>query len=761
MKNKKINLIIIFTFIIIFTGDNLVLSHPGCIHRGCMQGGCPPNHGPGDGPDGIPNTCDECPWTDPECINARGTGCDVTYSYVLNGPTDSPIRFIADICSNSVTFDCNDADLNSIFLDSKFGVTIKNCRAIYGLIELTNANANTLLYNLGSIRIVDSDSNLLASNIGAISLISSNTNTITSNSNDVHLFNSNFNVITSNTQTGFGSGLITLRNSYFNTVSSNTLNFIIFFDSSFNILSSNILKGPAGNRFITIFSSNFNTITNNIVENSTLHGIGFRNSHNNTVNNNKACFNARGDFIIVNSSGSGKDNTCDTTDGWNDDGKIGCTFSCPSKPECVDKSGNIIKDLTPISELEVNYTPPVPNMAQQFEAANGKIVDRAHMNQTLNNSVDNFENLILNLPGIQTFQVTSGFRPTAYQAHFYEIKQRNTSLLNADFNNSKCKELKKKVDEEIAKHGIRDGVCKENTSLHEVGKAVDIVICEVINGVTSCINSSNKNKKSISGEDIDTLAEKAGLHRPYGTRDAVHYALIGDEDCKAGTGKGNSPINILFTDPLGRRIGFDPTLNSSVNEIGDSVGYSGPGTEPQEILLGEIISGFYNITGIGIGDGPYNITFQMSSSDGEIIVDEVIASGFASLGQPIDPIRPVNLILQLDRDGDGIRDEFDQCPLEDSSGFDANSNGCKDTIEELINQVKTLNLQQGIESSLDTKLQAAKDALTALNSNQRQDAINKLQSFIKEVDAQRENKIKNEEADLLVSMSNNIIINIS
>ncbi len=110
-----------------------------------------------------------------------------------------------------------------------------------------------------------------------------------------------------------------------------------------------------------------------------------------------------------------------------------------------------------------------------------------------------------------------------------------------------------------------------------------------------------------------------------------------------------------------------------------------------------------------------------------------------------------------DTDGDGVLDIDDLCPLENATGLDANQDGCKDTIESLINKTKELNLKQGISNSLDAKLQNTKDALEAKNAGKRQDAINKLEAFINAVEGQRNKAITNEQADLLIAMKNNIV----
>lgn len=78
-------------------------------------------------------------------------------------------------------------------------------------------------------------------------------------------------------------------------------------------------------------------------------------------------------------------------------------------------------------------------------------------------------------------------------------------------------------------------------------------------------------------------------------------------------------------------------------------------------------------------------------------------------------------------------------------------------IENLIAHVESMNLQQGIDNSLDTKLTSASDALEALNADQRNDAVNKLNAFINEVEAQRGKKLTNEQADLLIAAAQEVI----
>ncbi len=78
-------------------------------------------------------------------------------------------------------------------------------------------------------------------------------------------------------------------------------------------------------------------------------------------------------------------------------------------------------------------------------------------------------------------------------------------------------------------------------------------------------------------------------------------------------------------------------------------------------------------------------------------------------------------------------------------------------VANLIETVSDLNLQHGIENSLDAKLDAVLKALQDLNENNDIAAINALQAFINAVEAQRGNKISDADADILISAAQAII----
>ena len=78
-------------------------------------------------------------------------------------------------------------------------------------------------------------------------------------------------------------------------------------------------------------------------------------------------------------------------------------------------------------------------------------------------------------------------------------------------------------------------------------------------------------------------------------------------------------------------------------------------------------------------------------------------------------------------------------------------------IEELITMVLSLNLQQGIENTLDAKLDAAIQALDDVNQNNDIAAFNMLNVFIQNVEAQRGSHLTNTAADQLVAGAQAII----
>jgi len=79
-------------------------------------------------------------------------------------------------------------------------------------------------------------------------------------------------------------------------------------------------------------------------------------------------------------------------------------------------------------------------------------------------------------------------------------------------------------------------------------------------------------------------------------------------------------------------------------------------------------------------------------------------------------------------------------------------------VANVMDLVASFNLQQGLDNSFDAKLSNLQAALDASNAGQRNNAINMIQAFLNEVDAQRGKKLTNEQADSLVAAANRILM---
>ena len=120
-----------------------------------------------------------------------------------------------------------------------------------------------------------------------------------------------------------------------------------------------------------------------------------------------------------------------------------------------------------------------------------------------------------------------------------------------------------------------------------------------------------------------------------------------------------------------------------------------------------------------------------------------------------------------DVDGDGFADLIVGAVFDDNNGTDSGSArvisglfvppDALTLLEQLIQDVVDLNLQQGINNSLDAKLDAVIQALQDVNENNDVAAINALQAFINAVQAQSGIHIPVADADALIAKAQAII----
>jgi len=84
----------------------------------------------------------------------------------------------------------------------------------------------------------------------------------------------------------------------------------------------------------------------------------------------------------------------------------------------------------------------------------------------------------------------------------------------------------------------------------------------------------------------------------------------------------NSPVNILVKSPDGSLVGYDSETGDILLEIAGSF-YTGPGSEPQNVVIPEPTPGIYEVWIVGTEGGEYTLTVQVVGSGGAIIDTEV------------------------------------------------------------------------------------------------------------------------------------------
>ncbi len=162
---------------------------------------------------------------------------------------------------------------------------------------------------------------------------------------------------------------------------------------------------------------------------------------------------------------------------------------------------------------------------------------------------------------------------------------------------------------------------------------------------------------------------------------------------------------------------------------------------------------------------PVNANTDQADADGDNVGDacdncvevsnaDQTDSDTDGLGDVCDscPLDPYN-----DADHDGVCGNVDTCPDVDATGFDADANGCIDSIDGLTDIISTLPddvLSDETKTSLYSKVQAAQ---TSIDKDKDNAAIGQLNAFINEVNAQTGNKISSEVAAMLIAYAQNII----
>jgi FlgD Ig-like domain/FIMAH domain len=159
-------------------------------------------------------------------------------------------------------------------------------------------------------------------------------------------------------------------------------------------------------------------------------------------------------------------------------------------------------------------------------------------------------------------------------------------------------------------------------------------------------------------------------------------------------------------------------------------------------------------------------SFKVTPNNGLLSGPELRVIGCDSSDQSPDPDTDVaTVVFSLDGSiggatpcGGGVDDGGGDDGGGDDGGGDGEPDDPVVLLGDLIAQVLDLNLDSGIDNSLDAKLSVAYDALTDMQGGNDAAAVNLLEAFISEVEAQRGNQIPETDADALIANAQAILL---
>jgi hypothetical protein len=200
---------------------------------------------------------------------------------------------------------------------------------------------------------------------------------------------------------------------------------------------------------------------------------------------------------------------------------------------------------------------------------------------------------------------------------------------------------------------------------------------------------------------------------------------------------------VLSTDPLGNVV---LASGSASGEGWLNVSF---GDEPVPVIPGNIYYLVFWTPGMdGVG-----ISYKVENyPDGRTFVNGIPYNQYTDV-----TFRTYSYVV-VDTDGDGVPDDKDNCPDEDATGFDINGDGCIDSIPGLANTLEALVQEGVIEEELQNSLLSKiKNAEKSVDKGNICTAINQLEAFKNQVNAQRGKKISDEAAGEIIAYTDSVI----
>ncbi len=224
-------------------------------------------------------------------------------------------------------------------------------------------------------------------------------------------------------------------------------------------------------------------------------------------------------------------------------------------------------------------------------------------------------------------------------------------------------------------------------------------------------------------------------------------------------GATNVDIAVVSYDPAGQEVwrqhfdggiaGADLTSDIAVDGFNE-VYVAG---ESQTSPFGELIFPTADIVLIHISEEP-------PDTDGDGVLDPVDNCPLTANPDQTDTDGDgIGDACEEEEDGDGILDVADACALEDATGFDADADGCIDSLGALPGVLDTLVTEGIIDPIMQNSLTAKLDnAEASVDQESICAAVNQLEAFQHQIEAQRGKTISDDAATLLIDFADNIIV---
>jgi pimeloyl-ACP methyl ester carboxylesterase len=225
-----------------------------------------------------------------------------------------------------------------------------------------------------------------------------------------------------------------------------------------------------------------------------------------------------------------------------------------------------------------------------------------------------------------------------------------------------------------------------------------------------------------------------------------------------------SPVRILVTDPSGRQAGVDLVTGQTINQIPGAY-VSAADDEPQQIIIPGTTAGIYRVNGIGTDTGPYKVGAAYAAADEPDILTQVF-TGTAAISQSYEfvfnmplslpvylPVILKNSTGQMMQIAPEIYNGTFNSPIPTPTPTPVTIETLQTALDNYYQQGQIDNA--GVYQSLSEKLDKVQQHF---NEGKIDKAINKLEAFVHEVEAQRGKHITAEAADQLTTMARQLII---